>query len=283
VLSDSLEQPGWFYINIIPVKTAKQVVFQENYLSYDKVQDVISSSDFKIGFSGSRPFLIDMFKWRLDNNQWSSNLSDMMKIRHTGRFFGLPFRRTQDDYSSLLLAVKQGPLRVIRRTENRIKIFWKLKTPELYIDYIMTPDGFIMDTMIDIPFKISFFFSELETITTMDWNPEQNGKLAVYNTKLGETILINGIDSPLKQTFNKIEDSRFSVETFKGNLDVELQIPDNFPIHAMLYLNDHPDAVDPPENYPGQVGNVGFRTIGWEDIDSHLYHLKFTVCIAEKD
>lgn len=283
VLSDSLAEPGWFYINVMPLKRAKHYSLQKKYLSYNKAQDIISSADFKIGFSRSKPFLIDTFQWHLDNNQWSSDLSDMMKIRHKGHFLGLPFRRTQDDYSSVLSAVKQGPLRVIRRTENRIKVFWKLKTPKLYIDYIMTPDGFSMDTMVDIPFKISFFFSELETLTTMDWNPDQSGKLLVSNAQLARPIVINGKDSVLKQMFNNIEDNRFRVETFKGNLEVELQVPDNFPVHAMLYLKDNPDAVDPPENYPGQTGNVGFRTIGWEDIDSHLYHLKFTVCIAEKD
>ncbi len=282
VLSQSLDNAGWFYINIKADK-GSLALNPERQLNYNKIQDTVASQNFKIRFSKSKPFLIDAFHWRLNNGLWSENLIDMMKIRHSGRFFGLKFRRTQDDYSSILAAVKQGPLRVIRRTENRIKVFWKLKTPLLFIDYIMLPDGFIMDTIIDIPFKISYFFSDLETFTTMDWNPDQSGYLSVYSPKLGAYIAINGMDSALKQTFNRIEDHYFSVKTFKGTLDVDLQIPDNFPIRAMLYLADKPDTVDPPENFPGQTANVGFRTIGWENIDSQLYHLKFTVCVHKQD
>ncbi len=278
LLSGSLDNPGFIYINIASRKPSEPAG-KEKYLNYNKTDDVVSADNFKIGFSELKPFLVDEFHWKIDNGQWSDDLSDMMKIRHKGRFFGLNFQRSQDDYSSALTAVKLGPLRVIRRTENRIKVFWKLKTPALLIDYIMTPDGFIMDTIIDIPFKISFFFSNLETITTMDWNPQQSGHLSVYTPKLGMDIPINGIDSKLKQEFNTIEATRFSVATLKGKLDVDLQIPENFPVRAMLYLADKPDIADPPENFPGQTGNVGFKTLGWENIDGRLYHLKFTVCI----
>ncbi len=278
VLSESLDRPGFVYINMASSKSSEPAR-KKVQLNYNKTDDVVSTDIFKIGFSDLNPFLVDEFHWKLDNGQWSDDLSDMMKIRHKGRFFGLKFRRNQDDYSSVLTAVKQGPLRVIRRTENRIKVFWKLKTPTLLIDYIMTQDGFIMDTIIDIPFKISFFFSNLETITTMDWNPDQSGYMSVYSPKLGTAIRINGIDTKLKQTFNTIEDTHFSVATSKGNLDVDLQIPENFPVRAMLYLADKPGTPDPPETFPGQTGNVGFKTIGWEKIDGRLYHLKFTVCI----
>ncbi len=281
VLNETLDIMGWFYINTSP---GQSLIFNQKKreLSYDEKLDTITTRAFKTGFSHSKPFLINSFYWRLAGNKWSDDLSDMMKIRHSGRFFGLPFHRSQDDYDSVLAAVKKGPLRIIRRTENRIKVFWKLKTPALYIDYIMMPDGFIMDTMIDIPFKISFFFSELETFTTMDWNPVQPEPLLIFNNRVGETIPVDGIDSAAKRAFNTIEDSKFSVQTFDGTFDVSLDIPENFPVRAMLYLNDHHNEIDPPENFPGQYGNVGFRTIGWEAIDSQLYHLKFTVCIQKQ-
>ncbi len=135
MLSGSLDNPRFIYINIDSSKISEPAG-KEKYLNYNKTDDVVATDNFKIGFSELKPFLVDEFHWKLDNGQWSDDLSDMMKIRHKGRFLGLKFRRTQDDYSSVLTAVKQGPLRVIRRTENRIKVFWKLKTPALLIDYM---------------------------------------------------------------------------------------------------------------------------------------------------
>ncbi len=281
VINEMSDVMGWFYINTMP---GQPLIFnlKKRELSYDKKQDTITTRAFKTGFSHSKPFLINFFYWRLAEDKWSDDLIDMMKIRHSGRFFGLPFHRSQDDYDSVLTAIKEGPLRIIRRTENHIRVFWKLKTPVLYIDYIMMPDGFIMDTMIDIPFKISFFFSELETFTTMDWNPVQPEPLLIFNNRIEEPVPVDGKESAAKQAFNTIEDSRFSVQTFNGTFDVSLDIPDNFPVRALLYLNDYHNEADPPENFPGQYGNVGFRTTGWEAVDSQLYHLKFTVCIQKQ-
>ena len=254
-------------------------------LVYDAEQDIVISPLYKIGFSKEKPFLLNAFYWRLSEAlskpvSWSQNVTDTMKIRHKGKFLGFPFKRSDDDYSSKLVAVKQAPLRIIRRTENKVKVFWKLKSPALYIDYVMMPDGFIMDTMIDIPFKISFFFGDLATITTMDWNDKTNGTdLTIENNKTNLKLSVNGYPSADKKTFNQIMDSEFSVLSSLGRFDVKLDIPDDFPLTSQLYLRDDLNDIDLPENVPGQFGNVGFKTTNWENIDSKPHHLKFTVCV----
>ncbi len=272
---------GWVYIALnapFDFRLKKQVV------SYKAEQDIFTSPLFKVLFSKEKPFLVDAFHWRLMEGtvdmQWSPDLTDTMKIRHIGNFFGFPFKRTDDDYSSKLVNVKQGPLRIIRRTENKVKVFWKLKSPALYIDYVMMPDGFVMDSIIDIPFKISFFFSDLATITTMDWNNTfEQPALAIHSPEKRLNLPVNGRPSENKALFNKIAAQKFSLSSQQGLFVVELDISDNFPIHSQLYLNDDLQTIDPPENYPGQFGNVGFKTTGWENIDSKLHHLKFTVCV----
>lgn len=155
--AESGNRSKWLYIEL-DVKNSLSASERNHFLSYEHEQDCVTSSIYKIGFSKAQPFLLDSFHWRLpEQSGWSDDMTDTMKIRHLGKFFGLPFKRTQNDYHSHLIAVKEGPLRIIRRTENRIKVFWKLKSPALFIDYVMMPDGFVMDTMIDIPFNISFF------------------------------------------------------------------------------------------------------------------------------
>ena len=36
---------------------------------------------------------------------------------------------------------KENDIRYIK-DQNRVRILWKLKTPAVYIDYVMIPDGF---------------------------------------------------------------------------------------------------------------------------------------------
>jgi len=251
-------------------------------LNYEAEQDSVSSAIYKIGFAEQHPFLLNSFQWPLKNQPgWGTDITDTMKIRHTGQFLGVDFKRTQDDYLSQLVMVKQGPLRIIRRTENRIKVFWKLKSPALFIDYVMLPDGFIMDTMIDIPFKIGFFFSNLATITTMDWNDSQvSPPLSVQASRDYPEMPINGLTSADKEAFSQLAGNSFALASAMGDFKVALDIPDNFPIQSQLYLRDALQEPDPPENYPGQFGNAGFKTTGWENIASQLYHLQFTVCVT---
>jgi hypothetical protein len=206
-----------------------------------------------------------------------------MKIRHQGSLFGLfDFRRTQEDYRSQLVAAKNGPLRTILRTENRVRIWWKLGTPALYIDYVMMPDGFVMDSIIDIPFNIGLFMSNVETLTTVDWNPDPDlPPMYISSPYSAESLPIDGSMSPHKQQFNGIKGDRFSVSSAWGTLLTRLEIPQSFPIEATLYLSDRSNHADPPEERMGEFGNVGFLTTGWENIDTEVHHLKFTVCMLQ--
>jgi len=270
----------WFYIEL-----RDELIIDKNraepVLVYNDEQDSITSSIYKIYFSKKHPFLVEQFHWyKKEQTIWGANVTDSMKIRHTGRFLGLAFKRSQDDYDSTLVGVKAGALRIIRRTENRIKVLWRLKSPVLFIDYVLLPNGFVMDTMVDIPFKLSYFFSELATITTMDWRPSVLlSGLRIAATDRYPMMPVSGLPSTQKKIFNDIDGQSFSLLSQEGQFNVALAIPDDFPIHAQLYLRDDLQQPDPPENYPGQLGNIGFKTTGWENIDRHLYHLTFTVCL----
>ena len=127
---------------------------------------------------------------------------DVMKIRHQGIMFGfIPFKRTTGDYSSRLTRVKTCPLRVIRRTENRVRIVWQLKTSALYVDYVMMPDSFVMDTIVDIPFNLGLFFNDVETLTTVDWrNNQALPQLTIRSPDSTSDLVVNGQMSDEKKT-----------------------------------------------------------------------------------
>ncbi|MCU7938509.1 MAG: hypothetical protein KZQ64_08210 [gamma proteobacterium symbiont of Bathyaustriella thionipta] len=114
----------------------------------------------------------------------------------------------------------------------------------------------------------------------MDWNNQaENNELSIQCTKEYPDMPINGLESANKTAFNQIKGRSFSLTGSKVNFNVALDIPDDFPIQSTLYLRDAIQEIDPPENFPGQFGNVGFKTTGWENISSQLYHLNFTVCV----
>lgn len=256
----------------------------DSLIRYQPEQRSVRTPLYTIGFSAQYPFLVNSLNWKLPGaNEWSPDISDTMKIRHRGSLLGLfAFHRTQEDYRSKLVASKSGPLRIILRTENRVRIWWKLGTPALYIDYVMMPDGFVMDSIIDIPFNIGLFMSDVETLTTVDWNPSPElPPFFISSPYTDDPLPIDGSMSPQKQSFNGIIGDRFSVSSSWGTLETRLEIPQSFPIEASLYLQDRMTHPDPPEERSGEFGNVGFLSTGWEKIDTEVHHLKFTVCMYQ--
>ena len=269
----------WVYVRLFnsPIKSSGK-----QYVEYLPEQDLIRTGLYQAGFSHQLPFLMDSFSWHdpLTGN-WYPDLIDTMKIRHQGKLFGLiRFSRSHADYTSKLVAVKKGPVRVIRRTENRVHVFLNVKSPALFIDYVMSPGGFQMDMVVDIPFTMGLFFSDVQTLTTVDWRPVETVQLLIESPKLSHALTVDGRMNADKQRFNEIDANRFSVRSAQGSMQVQLDIPEDFPIRARLYLKDDISEPDLPENDRGQYGNVGFRTLGWEKIDSEVHHLKFTVCMS---
>lgn len=272
-------QTGWVYIGLSD--DSADPAPAGNRISYETTTDSVETDRYRIGFSRQYPFIIDSFHWPIAAQEWSRNVLDTMKIRHQGKMFGLiPFRRTTKDYSSRLVQVKTGPLRIIRRTENHVRILWKLKTPALYVDYVMMPDSFVMDTIVDIPFNIGLFLRDVETLTTVDWrNDPALPALTIRSPGIASSLVVDGQMSEQESRFNTVKGTRLSVFSEYGSVSLSLEIPDDFPIQPWLYLNDRLDVPDRPESQPGQFGNVGYRTTGWEKIDNEVHHLKFTSCL----
>lgn len=279
------EQSGssrWLY-----AKKDAQITDRTNreYIKYFPSKDRVTTEEFKLGFSSDTPFLVDSLQWRTDSGDgWSPDVIDIMKIRHIGKLLGfIPFERHSGDYSSDLVAVKQGPIRIIRRTKNQVRMLWKLKTPTLLIDYVISPDGFVMDTIIDMPFPVGLFFSDAITLTTVDWNSAADlPVLYISSATRQESLQIDGAMGTEKTHFNTLAMTDVNVDSSLGNIHMKVVIPDDFPIKPYLYLLDDRKQIDEPEQDPGQFGNVGFRTTGWENIDTEVHHMEFRACLASK-
>ncbi len=271
-------QRGWVYA----------LVFEErppdpppaDYVAYDPVRDTVESEIVRIGFSREKPFLIETILWKeAETRRYAPNFTDTMKIRHRGRLLrAVPFERTQGDYTSRLIAVKDGPVRVIRRTSNRVRVLWRLKTPSISIDFIHYANAFFMDTRLDLPFKPGLFFSDVETVMSLDGRPDpQFPRTEVFTHSLRDGVPIDGTMSDEKKLLNFSSDNSLVLANTFGKILVTLELERGSPIRARPYLMDDAAVADPPENIPGQFGNVGFLSTGWDRLDTAVHHLVVSV------
>ena len=271
----------WVYLQVAAADNPTAAT--KDYVVYDAARDAIETETYRMGFSKSQPFLIDSLQWHIDApNKWSQNVVDTMKIRHQGKLFGIDFVRTQADYRSRVVAVKDGPVRVIRRTLNSVKMIAYLQSPSVTIDCLAYANGFQMDTLIDLPFKLGWFFSDLSTYTTIDWNDAASLPALRLHKAGAPVITLNGGMTPEKEQFNNSVEQQFALESAYGLLMVQLELEKNLPVTARLALQDDRTRLDEPENIPGQFGNVGFMTTGWEKVNTELHHLMFNVLLLQK-
>ncbi len=269
---------GWVYALVFDETPPPQAA--QDLVIYDPGADAIESNTYRIAFSREKPFLVDRLYWRVAGTVgFSPNLADTMKVRHTGKLFHqFDFARTEYDCHSSLLGVKDGPVRVIRSTSNRVRIILKLKSPTIRIDYIAYPSAFFMDTDIRIPFRIGTFFSDVKTLMTLDGSSDRSlPTFQVFSPSFRSGLTINGEMTTEKRAFNRSGDREVLVAGPFGKILLGLQVGRDFPIHYQAYLMDDLTASDPPEKNPGQLGNVGFITTGWEDLEASSYRMILTV------
>ncbi len=251
-----------------------------DYVVYDRDTDAIESDTYRIAFSREKPFLVDRLHWRVAGTVgFTPDLADTMKVRHTGKLFHqFDFSRTEFDCYSTLLGVKDGPVRVIRSTSNRVRIILQLKSPTIRIDYIAYGAAFFMDSEVRIPFRIGTFFSDVKTLMTLDGNNDPSlPPFQVFSPSFLNGLTINGEMTEDKSAFNRSGDRELLVASPYGKILIGMQVARDFPIHYQVYLMDDLTVADPPERTRGQLGNVGFMTTGWEHLEASSYRMILTV------
>ncbi|MEK6775348.1 MAG: hypothetical protein AABY87_00530 [bacterium] len=278
LLDPPSESRRWVYAFILDHESP--VTGTPHYVSYQNRDDVIESETYRVGFSRQTPLVIDTLIWKgATPGESSPNLADKMKARHTGKLFQkLDFVRTEEDSESRLTAVKQGPVRVIRCTVNRARLIMGLRTPAITIYNIHYANAFFMDTFIEIPFRIGLFLSDLTTLMTMDGNDGPSvPAYRVYSNSVREGADINGRMSVKKKRINASGDQDLVISSTYGKVLVSMDLGKNLPVRYRVYIMDDQSRPDPPENVPGQFGNMGFISTGWEKLDASVYHMVFSV------
>lgn len=273
----------WVYL-AEPKSGQSHSITEQHYVFYDADKDSVETSIYKIGFSRAYPFLIDSLQWHADtSDKWTRNVADTMKIRHSGKLLGQPFVRTQADYQSRLIGVKKGPVRIIRRTVNTVRILAFLQSPSVAIDYIAFANGFQMDTTVDFPFPLGWFFSNIKTYTTMDWSDDPSLPVTqIFQTGTSKGLVIDGKMTKEKELFNQAGGQQYALQNAYGLILTQLVVDKDLPVIANNFLLDDRSQTDPPENLPGQFGNIGFLSTNWEKVDTAPHHLLFNVLLLQK-
>ena len=194
---------GWVYLLVRPDASFAQPT--DGYVRYLADRDALETDTYRLAFSSQMPMLANSVQWFDHHTQtYGINVLDVMKIRHAGRFLGgFTFRRGVEDYRSQLVGVRVGSVRIIRRTENSIRVLLGFRSPTITVDYISYAQAILADIRLDVPFRNDWFFSDLVSVTTWDGNDAPDyPPSTVYSNSLPDGFKVNGQMSDAKHRFN---------------------------------------------------------------------------------
>lgn len=256
------------------------------YVRYDIAKDQVISPSYVMGFPAKLPIAPGYI-----SIMGSPNLIDRMKIRVRAKILGIPYPIDEQQFVSKLSLYKEGPIRVIRRTRNAIKIFKIFQTPSAAVENIYYSNIASIPIRIAVPINVStagkLFNLNIETRGGADFH-NMKGWRFKSNVNPNWVIISGSMDEYKKALNGKGPMDWFCLSGPSKAFMIRITLnrkddgtPQNIPLTTRLYYMDDDKALDPPEDTPGQSPNVGYWIDGIEKLNKGTLYFFATMYLIK--
>jgi hypothetical protein len=241
-----------------------------SYVDYDPVNDRVRGAHVSLGFRNGVPDYLALN----DKAAAGPNLLDRLKVRATASFlWGLiRFSRDEGDLTTQFVAWRKGPIRVIRRQRQWVRIGWGIRSPTFGSYTYFYRDFAELPVSLHLNFPPRYFFGDIAVETVLDFRDLSGWSLLAPS--LPAAIAINGAMTPQKRALNKLTDSWFAVLgpeiTLIQTLDVS---PSLSSVRRHLLYRESATPL-PPEAVAGERPGIGFRLDRWDRVGAGLHQLE---------
>ena len=233
-----------------------------DYVRYDPANNMIYATNYTMGFDKKAPIGIGYLALTPQGGGDGKNYVDRLKIRFTANMFGgrLKFERNEEEFTCKVVAWIDGPVRVIRHTQNRVLVLLNIPSPSAMLDNVYYANQFEFPTEVSVPFDPRTVISDPRFTVTTDALCGFPGG-TYRNEKNPRPVTIDGVMSPEEKALDR-SPYKWMVATmmppYRGAWLNRVAFDKRFGVSPNLFYLDDRNAADPPENDPGQCGNVGY-------------------------
>ncbi len=249
-----------------------------DYVSISEDARTVTAWNYIISFGKEAPIGFDSLAITPAGGGNGINSVDRLKIRVKTviRMVKITIEKSEVDFTSDLLAYIDGPVRVIRRTNNKMVIFWKIASPGSVINNIFYRDSFEFPTEVQVPFDIGLLAESFQFRVITDGNENQRGKVFI-NENNPDGVVFDGVMSEAEKNLD-LSPYKWSVvygteEGRRGAWINRLEFDSELEAVPSLYYMDDITALQPPENTPGQFGALGYDVGKMETITKGVWRL----------
>lgn len=258
---------AWVYL-IASADTAPRA--PTGYVHYDPEHDRVRGRRVSLGFRQGIPDYLGI----RDDDAGEVNLLDRLKVRATATFlWGLiRFARSEDDLTNQFVAWKEGPIRIIRRQRQWVRIGWGIRSPMFGSYTFFYPDSAELPVALRLNFPPRYFFGDIQVRTILDFR-ELRG-WSVFTPSLPAPLPIDGTMTPSKRALNRSTDSWFALVgprlTLVQTMDVS---PSLATVRRRILYREGLDISEPPEAVPGEEPGIGFQLDRWDHVGAGAHQL----------
>jgi hypothetical protein len=262
--------PRWAYLVAFPHAAPRSEV---SYVRYDPANDRVRGRRVSLGFNNGVPDYLAV-AGPGGNTADGPNLLDRLKVRATATFlWGLiRFSRDESDLRTEFIAWRQGPIRVIRRQRQWVRIGWGIRSPTFGSYTYFYRDFAELPVSLRLNFPPRYFFGGIAVRVVLDFRDLRGWSLLAPS--LPAPIAIDGTMTKEKAALNDSADSWFALRGSQVTLVQTMGVSPSLATirHRLLYAESTKPS--PPEVVPGEEPGVGFRLDRWEQVGAGLHQLE---------
>ncbi len=300
----NMTQKGWVYLFDFP--ESPPAPSSEDYLVYDPEKDRVEGKYYTVGYEKGYT-LYTHLHYPKEYGGSGEDFIDRLKIRLDVELLNglIHVRRKESDILCKIVGWKDGPIRVLRNTENSFRILFKIPTPSIFSVTEYYPHYFSVPMRFHVPFNLKwvmnkFVVSGFAMYAYADFKNSMAGASGFTNRNLkGDSLTGHTTAEEIQKKFDltNLGYGYFAKEGV-GNWFCRISFPDAFLQYFHLYLKDDLDAENPPEEDPGEIaggafayskslqkshgvpGGKGFTSEEWDAIRSGTFELSMDTYMA---
>ncbi len=232
-----------------------------DYLRYRPEADRVESLHYTIGYEKGYTFFTSLSQ-PISAGGSGKDFIDRVKLRFTIWFFFdlIRMHRTEADARCQVIGWKDGPVRVLRNTENYFRILFNIPSPSIVTVTEYYPRYFLIPLQFTVPFNLKrvigrFGISKWSISAYVDFAPNMLGAKFYTNRNQGHAFTGR---TPQKELEGKVDRSGLAWGYISkpgiGAIFPRLLLPEPFYQYCRPYLRDDlgGDKV-PPETFRGEI------------------------------
>jgi len=185
------EGRGWVYLFIFPDPPAPS---SRDYVRFAPEEDRVYAEFFTLGYSPVKDLVYtDYLSVTPAAGGDGKNLIDRMNIRFTASILlrSITFSRHEDDFTSEIIAYKDGPVRVMRRVGNHMRLVLGLESPEVIAYSVYYRNAIESPNTFHLPFDMKTFVKSVEFYGGTDYR-NNCACMTFYTSDAPDGVVVDG-------------------------------------------------------------------------------------------